>query len=87
MHSKREMMIFKDTTSAEVLSKVEVGLPFIVRKGRNVLSMLTKDADVKETLDQSLAEFKKRLSAANVSRFQSQGVLDFTNANLISCNS
>ena len=71
------MMIFKDTTSAEVLSNVEVGLPFIVRKGRNVLSMLTKDADVKETpLDQSLAEFKKRLSTTNVSRFQSQVVIE-----------
>ena len=71
MHGKREMLLVKNVD--EAISKIDIGNGFILRRGRSVLQGIVKDAVVKQTLEASLEEFKKKLGETTVARFQIHG--------------
>ena len=54
MQSKREMLIVKNLESAEVVDKLEMNLPFVLRKGRKMMATMCKDKNVKTFLDKAL---------------------------------
>ena len=70
MQSKREMLICKNLKDAEVVSKLEISQPFVLRKGRSVMANMCKDKDTKLVFDTALAEFRKRLSETSKPRYQ-----------------
>ena len=80
MSGKRECTIYK-TNLDDAKDKdgqpaiIDMNRPFILRKGRSILSFITKEKAVSELMDESLTDFKAIQTEQNKSRLSLLGFL------------
>ena len=70
MSSKRPMAVVK-----EMDGKQDPGLPCIIRKGRNTLATVCKDAPNKRFIDNVIDTFHQQVKASKTTRMTSLGYM------------